>query len=100
LIRTNRRVAVVWHRIGGPQLIRALAQRVFTPDAPLPSMLNGVSLADGVARFLRVLERYGPPDLQRAVAGHGPLLLTMTGRSLNQILQADVAASQSTLSAA
>jgi subtilisin family serine protease len=100
LIRTNRRVAAVWHRIGGPQLIGALAQRVFAPDAPLPSMLNGVPLADGVARFLRTLERYGAPDLQRAVAGYGPLILAIAGQSLNQILHADVAALPSALSAA
>jgi hypothetical protein len=100
LIRTNRRVAAVWHRIGGPQLIAALAQRVFAPDAPLPLMLNGVPLADGVARFLRILERYGTPDLQRAVASYGPLMLAITGQSVNQILQADVAASLSTLNAA
>jgi hypothetical protein len=100
MVRTNRRVAVVWHRIGGPELIGALAQRVFTPDAPLPSMLNGVPLADGVARLLRVLERYGPPDLKRAVASYGPLMLAITGKSVNQILHADVAAVPATLSAA
>ena len=100
LIRTNRRVAVVWQRIGGPQLIGALARRVFTPDAPLPTMLNGVPLGDGVARFLRVLERYGPSDLQHAVARYRPLMLTLTGRSLNQILHASFAAPLSTLSAA
>lgn len=88
LIRANRRVAAVWRRIGGPELIGHLARRVFAPDLPLPAAIDDVPLAVGIRRFLALLERYSSPDLKRDIERHAPLMLALEGRSLNEILHA------------
>lgn len=85
LIRSNRRVAAVWQRIGGPQLIQQVAQRVFDGDRPLPVTLEGVHLASGVRRFLDILQRYGSLELRADIERHGALMLALEGRSLNQL---------------
>jgi subtilisin family serine protease len=86
LIRSNRRVGAVWQRVGGPLLIGQLLQRVFEPDRPLPRTLNDAALSTAVDRFLRVLHRYGSPDLCRDIDRHGGMVAALEGRSLNRIL--------------
>lgn len=63
LVNTNRRVATLWHRAGGPALLRGLGGRS-----------EGRSHdGDRVAyfeRFLGQLTRYGSPALRASIASH------------------------------
>jgi subtilisin family serine protease len=69
LINANRRVATVWHRTGGPALVRRLlreasGRRPRPRQAPEPGGAN-------VERFFAALARYASPTLRRDLADHG-----------------------------
>ncbi len=59
LINHNRRVATVWHRSKGPMWIRAGIRAYYTPHLPLPFVIDGFSLREGINRMLEILKRYG-----------------------------------------
>jgi subtilisin family serine protease len=86
LIRSQRRLAAVWRRSGGPQIIRELARRVVDADRPFPIAIEGVPIGEGVQRFVDVLERYASIELRRDIQRYAALMLVIEGRSLNQIL--------------
>jgi subtilisin family serine protease len=68
LINDNLRVAVTWHRMGGPDLVRAL----LTAERPMAALAAD---PDAAARFLETLDRYGGPALRADIAHYGPLVL-------------------------
>lgn len=70
LINDNLRVAVPWHRMGGPDLVRAL----LTAERPLAALAAD---PDAAARFLETLDRYGGPALRNDVARYAPLVLAL-----------------------
>ena len=60
LINTNKRVAVVWQRNGGPLLAQLALNAVQNPDTPMPDEINGVPLAlclNNILDNLRVRKR-------------------------------------------
>jgi subtilisin family serine protease len=74
LVNHNRRVALRWHRLGGPALIAQLAH--LAAGSPRGTVLPSPQLeADRVAAFLTALERHGSPGLAAAVARHRPTIL-------------------------
>jgi hypothetical protein len=87
LINTNRRVAVVWHRSGGPGILRALGEGAVAPERPLPTVVvPGIPLADSVERILAVLTTHGSPALRRDVERFREPLRRLGGRSYAEIL--------------
>ena len=96
LINTNRRVATIWHRNGGPALVRAALTLAEDPArASIPAGVGGVPLALPLDRIFdswrrlalapagrrhRSLSRRGPdpPGAIAAIDPHGPLLRGLT----------------------
>jgi len=82
LINNNRRVAVAWYRMGGPDLVRTL----LTADKPLvaASAFADAQAPEAAVRFLEALARYSSPALREDVARHGPFVLTVLGTGFAQ----------------
>jgi subtilisin family serine protease len=85
LINRNRRAATLWHRMGGPALVR----QVLTwrdVDSPLfqPSVAVS-SFSKYLNRLLAVLARLGSAQLRRDVAEYGAFVAAIPGLSLQQL---------------
>jgi hypothetical protein len=71
LINHNKRVAVAWHRIEGPRLLRELQHARAIGD--VVALIDDATSEEGrarVARFLDLLDRYGSAELRRDVAAN------------------------------
>jgi hypothetical protein len=86
LIDTNRRVAAVWQRCGGPQLVQALMQMLQRHDQALPAEIDGRPLAECVAKIQKVLTRYASPGLAAGLREYAPRIAAMGGLNYAQIL--------------
>jgi hypothetical protein len=86
LVNTNQRVGAVWVRGGGPTIVRRLLQAIYTPDEPIPSVIEGKSVVENLRRFLAILHRYGSPALRADLDRHSDMLLQFEGLSYNQFL--------------
>jgi subtilisin family serine protease len=86
LIDTNRRVAAVWLRRSGPDIVRSLLYASYNPEQSLPKQVNGQPLAENLKQILAVLRRYGSKALQADIDRHGAELLQLPGMSYNQLL--------------
>lgn len=87
LVNTNRRVATVWHRSGGPQIVQAVLD-LLRAGRHLPREIDGRPLADCLERIGRVLARHASPALGADVARHGPRLARFSGLTYAEILAA------------
>jgi hypothetical protein len=85
LINTNKRVAVVWQRNGGPLLAQLAFNAVQNPDTPIPADINGVPLALCLNNILDILEKYGSAELQSDIAQSGASWTRFAGMSFNQV---------------
>lgn len=88
LINTNKRVAAVWHRNGGPALIRLGMQSAFQPERPLPIDMEGVSLAERANKIMEIIQKYGSDTLIRDIEEHVKNWLWVLGEgfSVRQLL--------------
>jgi hypothetical protein len=87
LVNTNKRVATVWHRSGGPLLVQQIMQALEWPDRPLPTVIAGQSVAERVRRILAIFRRYASPALAAAIDQHAAAFLQLDGLSYNQLLR-------------
>jgi subtilisin family serine protease len=78
LIDTNRRVAAVWQRAGGPAVVRGIVFSGAPPDPPLPAV-------EWMDRFLAVLARHGGEALRADVARHARLMQRLPGASWDEL---------------
>jgi subtilisin family serine protease len=85
LIDTNRRVAAVWQRHGGPALVRGIAFADHPPDPPIPATLVAGEARALVSRLLRVLLRFGGDELRSDIVHHGSLVQALPGASWNEL---------------
>ena len=86
LVNTNRRVATVWHRNGGAELIEGVLRMLQFRDRPLPSEIGGRPLIDCLHRLQRAFERYGSPGLAVAANTWAPMFASLAGRTYPQLL--------------
>lgn len=86
LVNNNLRVAVVWHRNSGPELLRALFRTVQSPDQRLPEEIDGMPVAERLARIRDVLMRYGSDELTEDLSRYSAELLRLTGLSYREAL--------------
>jgi hypothetical protein len=82
---SNRRAAAVWHRNGGPAILKQGVQALQSRDTPLPATVEGKPLAECLSRILDVLARYGSAELAAAVEAHRREVLALCGLSFGQI---------------
>lgn len=85
LIDTNRRVAAVWQRHGGPALVRGIAFADYPPDPPIPAMLAAAEPRALVSRLLRVLLRFGGDELRADIVRHASLVQALPGASWDEL---------------
>jgi hypothetical protein len=87
IVQHQRRAATVWHRQHGPELLRLLALAPYQPTLPLPAELGGRPLREGLELFLEQIERFASRDLRSDLAAHRSFILTLPGRSYEDVLQ-------------
>jgi hypothetical protein len=88
LVNTNRRVAAVWHRNGGPQILQALLRIAQIPGQRIPSEIDGRPLAACLKKIQSVLTRYGSGALSSDLREFGPALSRLAGLSYSEVLTA------------
>ncbi|HLX10869.1 MAG TPA: hypothetical protein VKY89_23675 [Thermoanaerobaculia bacterium] len=88
LVNSNRRVATVWHRSGGPRLVQAVLDLAQRRGQRLPEEIEGRPFAECLARIGRVLSRYASPALAADLSRHGPRLARFAGLTYEQLLAA------------
>jgi subtilisin family serine protease len=91
LVNTQRRVAVMWHRMHGPDILRDLLHRSDLEGALLPATIAGEPLGPRLERLIRVLDRYGSKRLRADIATYGAVLRAMPGMSLKDLSAWDFA---------
>jgi subtilisin family serine protease len=85
LIETNRRVAAVWQRHGGPALVRGIAFADRPPDPPIPATLAAGEPRALLSRLLRVLLRFGGDELRADIVRHASLVQELPGASWDEL---------------
>lgn len=88
LVNSNRRVAVVWHRNNGPQIIANLLRMIHVRNERPPTEIDGRPLTECLLRIQQAFERYGSPALRAALAQWAPRLKQFLGLSFNELLAA------------
>jgi hypothetical protein len=86
LVNTNRRVATVWHRNGGPKILQALVNMLQRRDEPLPKEIEGRPLVDCVRKIREILNRYASPALAADLSRYAVELEGFAGLSYTQML--------------
>jgi len=94
LIHSNRRVATMWHRMSGPNMMRSVlvgSDPRGNGSAILPAEISGRPLSEPLDRLLHLLQRYGSKRLRDDVSSYGPLMLALPGSTLSDIAAASLA---------
>jgi hypothetical protein len=86
LVNSNRRVATVWHRNRGPQILQAFLNMLQRRDARLPKEINGQAFVDCLERIKQGIARYASPALAADLARFAPRLQSFAGLSYTQVL--------------
>jgi hypothetical protein len=86
LVNGNRRVATIWQRNGGPQIISAVVEMARSSDARLPEVINGEPFENRLNSIAQCLSRYGSEALSTDLARYGPRLALLGGVSYPQLL--------------
>ncbi|MGW2283506.1 S8 family serine peptidase [Streptomyces phaeochromogenes] len=85
LVTGERRVTVAWHRMHGPLLVRLLLYSELREDIPVPRVLGGKPLAEGLDRLLDELDQAGSPALRAGIAEHRAFVLALPGARLSEL---------------
>jgi hypothetical protein len=88
LLDTHRRVALVWHRWGGPALLQMFLRMTADHALVMPRTINGRPLSDAFHRIADAFASYATPDLRRDLAGARAALPELGGMTYPQILTA------------
>src|SRR5262249_42709268 len=86
LINTNRRVATVWQRSGGPQIVQAAINMLQNRAQSFPAEIEGKPLADCIAKIQEILLRYSSPDLAAGLRKYAPRIVELAGLNYMQSL--------------
>ena len=87
LINTNRKVATVWHRNGGPALVRAALSIAEEPElAAIPESVNGEPLSPQLGRILDSWRKYASAGLVADIDRYRADALALPGRLLHTVL--------------
>jgi hypothetical protein len=88
IVNNNLRVAAVWHRNGGPQILQAALNAVFSPDQPLPHEIEGKPITECLQKIQQIFMRYASAAFAADLDRLGPCLIELCGLSYNQTLTA------------
>jgi hypothetical protein len=82
LVNANKRVGAVWHRHGGPALVRHLMALPPETMVPIPTAIQGHRPADLLSRLFKLFERFGSPALRSDTARFGGFAQALPGASI------------------
>jgi hypothetical protein len=88
LVNRNPRVATVWRRSGGPELLDAVLRMVQFRNERLPAEINGKPLAECLNRIQRILMRYASPAFLKDLDRYGPTMRSFAHMSYLELLAA------------
>lgn len=88
LVNTNRRVATIWHRSGGPRIVQSLMQILQSPNQTLPPEIDGKPLRDCLLRIQKIFMRYGSRAFSADLERFGPSLVPLAGLPYREALTA------------
>jgi hypothetical protein len=88
LVNHNRRVAVTWHRNGGPALLQSLVRMLGQPRLALPETVHGRPVADCLDRIAAAFARFGSAVLRADLLRVRPAVPDLGGRTYPQIIHA------------
>jgi hypothetical protein len=71
LLAVNRRVAVVWHRQGGPGIVQSVLDAVRSREVPVPATIGGKSWKERVSLILAVFGEHGSDRLRDDIGRFG-----------------------------
>ena len=86
LLRTDRRVAVAWHRGGGAALFQLLLRMVDRPEQEMPATIAGTPVTSLLDELIRVLSERGGPGLGADLRLARAVLPDPAGRTLPEIM--------------
>lgn len=86
LVNENRRVATVWHRSGGPELLEAVLRVIQFRGERLPAEINGRPFAECLAKIQRALGRYASPALRADLGRYAPQIASFSRMSFVEVL--------------
>jgi hypothetical protein len=86
LLDANRRVAVVWHRNGGPGIIQSVLDAVRSRERAVPELIQGKSWAERVAAILAAFSAYGSASLRDDIDRFGHQVKRLGGMTYPQFL--------------
>jgi hypothetical protein len=88
LVNTNRKMATVWHRNGGPAITDGLLRMLEIPGQRVPPVINGTPLKDCLQQIASAMARYGSDALARDIKTHGAVLIQLAGLTYPELLRA------------
>ncbi len=87
LIDSNRRVATVWHRQGGPGMIQTVVDAVRSRTTTVPASIRGKSWGERVGAILAVFEKFSSSRLREDIATFGRDVETLGGMTYPGFLE-------------
>jgi hypothetical protein len=87
LVNTNRKMATVWHRSGGPAIADGLLRMLEIPGQRIPAVINGAPLVDCLQQIASALARYGSDALAADIKTHGAALTQLAHLSYPELLK-------------
>jgi hypothetical protein len=88
LVNHNRRVATVWRRSGGPEILDALARIVQFRNERLPAEISGKPLAECLNRIQRIFMRYASPAFSADLNRYAPKLKNFANMTYLELVTA------------
>ena len=87
LIDSNREVALVWHRQGGPGMIQSVLDAARSRTTAIPTAIRGRSWAERVQSILAVFARFGSSRLREDIVRFGGEIEMLGGMTYPRFLQ-------------
>lgn len=87
LVNTNKKVAALWRRHGGPVLLHHLIRVAQFPDRRLPQDIGKQSWRECILKISEAFQKHGSERLQRDIDRARDLFASLGGRTYPQILE-------------
>ncbi|UXY32069.1 hypothetical protein [Streptomyces sp. HUAS TT20] len=88
LLESHRRVALVWHRCGGPALMQMFFRMTSDHTLAMPQTINGRPLSEAFCRIADAFAPHASPGLRHDLAAARTALPDLGGMTYPQVLTA------------
>jgi hypothetical protein len=86
MVNTNPRVATVWRRNWGPQIMQAAFSATSSPNRTLPAEIQGEPLTECLRKIYEVYLRYSSPEFAADLRALAPRLFDLAGLTYGQAI--------------